>query len=486
MELHLAVDDLVLLAAAMTVVGVVTAGLATRLQVPSLLVFLGIGMVVADDGLGWVHFDDAQLAQSISVIALVLILFEGGLSLSWPTARRVAAPAVLLATIGVAITATIVAGVAALVFDVSGTTAWLLGAVVASTDAAAVMSVLRSAPVPRRLHDLLEAESGLNDPIAVLLTVGILETWAGDASGWGWVGFGLRQVAGGIVAGLLVGVVGSWVADRARLGGGGLFAVLSSGLAGTAYGVATQVGGSGLLAVYLVGMVLAHRLPRHLHSLRTVHEGFGFAAQMTLFLLLGLQVFPSDLPSVAGRGLVIAIALVLVARPLAVASVAPWFGFRRGDIAFLSWAGLRGAVPIVLATFPLTAHYPDAELVFDVVFFVVLVSVAVQGTTIAPVARRLGLEAEIAPATAVVTALDHVDADVIELTLDPSAAVVGRALADVPMPSGVRVALVVRGRTGVVPEGSTVLEADDVLVVVADAGSHVTADLDRWARGGAG
>jgi cell volume regulation protein A len=179
---------------------------------------------------------------------------------------------------------------------------------------------------------------------------------------------------------------------------------------------------------------------------------------------------------------VVAAALVLVARPLAVLAVVPWFRLGRGAVPFVSWAGLRGAVPIVLATFPLTAGYPDAELVFDVVFFVVLLSVAVQGTTIGPVARRLGLEADHRPATAVVTALDHVQADVVELTLDPTAAVVGSALAAVPMPVGVRVAMIVRGGSGVVPDGRTVLEPADVLVVVADAGGDTSARLDAWAR----
>jgi cell volume regulation protein A len=484
MELHLAVDDLVLTAAAVVVVGVLTAGLAGRLRVPSLLVFLVLGMAVADDGLGMVTFDDAQLAQSVSIVALVLILFEGGLTSSWRAVRHVAVPAVLLATVGVAITATIVAGAAVLIFDISGTTAWLLGAVVASTDAAAVMSVLRGAPVPERLRALLETESGLNDPIAVLLTVGILETWAGHASGLGWIEFGLRQVGFGIAAGVIVGIGGAWLATRAHLHGPGLFAVLGSGLAGLSYGLATQGGGSGLLAVYLVGALLVHRLPRHRHSLRTIHEGFAFAAQMALFLLLGLQVFPSDLPSIALRGLVLAAVLVLVARPLAVLAVVPWFHLGRGASRFVSWAGLRGGVPIVLATFPLTAGYPDAKLVFDVVFFVVLVSVAVQGTTIAPVARRLGLVADRLPATATVTGLDHVDADVVELTLDASAPIVGRSLAAVPTPSGVRVSMVVRNGRAVVPDGDTRLEAGDVLVVVAGGDANAEAALQAWVRSG--
>ena len=209
MSLHLAVDDFVLLAGALVVVGVLTAGLADRLRVPSLLVFLGIGMVVADDGLALVRFDDAELAQSVAVVALVLILFEGGLSASPKESRAVAAPAVVLATVGVAITASVVAVTAMLVLDVSTSTAWLVGAVVASTDAAAVMSVLKSSPVPRRLAALLETESGLNDPVAVLLTVGVLETWAGDATPGGWVLFGFEQLAGGTAVGVAVGLVGA-------------------------------------------------------------------------------------------------------------------------------------------------------------------------------------------------------------------------------------------------------------------------------------
>jgi cell volume regulation protein A len=482
MELHLQVDDVVLLAAAVIVVGVLTASFAGRFQVPSLLVFLVVGMVVADDGLGIVEFDDPELAQSVSVVALVLILFEGGLSVSWREAKRVLAPGIALATLGVGISAAVVAGAAYLLLDVSATTAWLIAAVVASTDAAAVMSVLRRAPVPRRLATLLEVESGLNDPVAVLLTVGILETWQGDASGFGWVWFALLQVGGGVLVGALVGLGGAWVAQRAHLPGAGLFAVLSSGLAGLAYGAATQINGSGLLAVYLTGMLLGHRMPRHQHAVLTVHEGFAFAAQMTLFLLLGLQVFPSDLDDVLGRGLVLTAVLMLVARPLSLLAVL-WSGFRWREIVLVSWAGLRGAVPIVLATFPVTVDYPDARLVFDLVFFVVLVSVAVQGTTIAAVARGLGLAADAVPATATIMGLDNVRADVIELELEDSAAVVGRALKDLPMPQGIRISVLERRERTIVPDGTTVLLPGDVLIIVADSASKATAALEAWVQG---
>ncbi len=483
MEVNLAVDDVVLLGAAIIVVGVVMAALAGQLRVPSLLVFLGLGMALADDGLGLVRFNDPELVQSIAVGALVLILFEGGLGLDLDDVKKVAAPSVVLATVGVGISATVVAGAALLLFDVSATTAWLLAAVVASTDAAAVMTILKRAPVPERLQAVLEVESGLNDPVAVLLTVGILETWAGDATAGGWVVFALQQILGGIAAGVGVGLVGAWLAERIRLGGVGLVAVLSTGLAGLSYGLAAQIGGSGLLAVFLVGLVLGHRLTRYRHTLRTVHEGFAYAAQMSLFTLLGVQVFPSELPEVAWRGLLMAVVLVFVARPLASLAIIPWFRLGRGATALVGWVGLRGAVPIVLATFPLTAEYPEAHLVFNVVFFVVFLSVAVQGATIPSVARRLGLQADHRPATTIVTGLDHVAADVIEVTLDESAAVVGFSLASAPMPAGVRASLVVRAGQAVVPHGNTVLEAGDTVVAVAASDTRAEPLLQAWARG---
>ena len=267
-SLHLAVDELVLLAAGVVVLGVLIAGLAGRFRVPSLLVFLAVGMVVGDDGLALVRFDDAELAQSIAVIALVLILFEGGLSASPTRIREVAAPAAMLATVGVGITAAVVAGAGILLLDLEANTAWLLGAVVASTDAAAILSILRGAPVPRRISTLLEAESGLNDPVAILLTVGVLETWAGDATAGGWVVFGLRQLAVGAAVGVIVGRGGAWLASHAHLGSASLNAVLGSGLAGLAYGVAASLGGSGLLAVFLAGLLLGRVVapparPRH-------------------------------------------------------------------------------------------------------------------------------------------------------------------------------------------------------------------------------
>jgi cell volume regulation protein A len=482
MTSHLHVDPYLLGGAMLLAVGVVLGGLARRVRVPGLLLFLGLGMLVGDDGLALVRFDDAQLAQSVAVIALVVILFEGGLAAPRRDLRRVLAPSSLLATAGVVITASVVALAAAWLFDLPGTTVWLMGAVVASTDAAATFSVLRGLPLPRRLAALLEVESGANDPMAALLTVGLLEAWQGNATAANIVVFGVRQIAGGLAVGLVVGIAGVAVLRGIRLPAASAVAVLATAFAGIAYGVAAGLGASGFLAVYVAGVVVGGRVPRHQVTIRSFDEGLAHIAQIVLFFLLGLLVFPSDLPDVAGRGLLLAAVLVLVARPLAVGLCLPWFGFRRRELVLASWAGLRGAVPIVLATFPLTKGYPDGSLIFDVVFFVVLVSTAVQGITVAPLAERLhlGAEPEAVGALAEIVPLETLAADVVQLELTSRSTLVGHTLAEVPPPGAARVAVLVRAGTALVPDGDTRLHAGDVLVVAVPPSGSTDA-LVAWA-----
>jgi cell volume regulation protein A len=482
MTSHLHVDPYLLGGAVLLGIGVVLGGLARRLRVPGLLLFLGLGMLVGDDGLALVRFDDAQLAQTVAVIALVIILFEGGLAAPRRDLRRVLAPSALLATVGVVVTASVVALSAAWLFDLPGTTVWLMGAVVASTDAAATFSVLRGLPLPRRLAALLEVESGANDPMAALLTVGILQAWQGNSGVPNVVVFGVRQIAGGLAAGLVVGLVGVALLRAIPLPSASGVAVLATAFAGMAYGTAAVLGASGFLAVYVAGVVIGGRVPRHQVTIRSFDEGLANIAQIVLFFLLGLLVFPSDLPDVAGRALLVAVVLVLVARPLAVALCLPWFGFRRRELVLASWAGLRGAVPIVLATFPLTAGYPDGSLIFDVVFFVVLVSTAVQGVTVAPLAERLhlGSEPEAVGALAEIVPLETLAADVVQLELTPRSGLVGHTLAEAPPPDGARAAVLVRGAVSLVPDGQTQLEAGDVLVVAVPPGGSIDA-LVAWA-----
>ncbi len=482
MHLELPSDELLLVGAALLVIGVLGAGLAERIRVPSLLVFLAAGMAIGDDGFNWISLSDANLSQGFAVAALVVILYEGGLSTRLADLRTVAAPALSLATVGVLVTAGICALVAAPLLDVDGTTALLIGAVIASTDAAAVFSALRHVPLPRRLGHLLEAESGANDPMAVLLTVGLLEAWQGQVTGADWLIFGLRNLVGGLVIGAVIGWLGAQVLARAPLTSASLYPVLGLGVGALAYGVAAELRTSGFLAVYVAGVLVADRAPSRRRSVRTFLEGLASTAQIGLFLLLGLLVFPSRLDSEALGALGVALVLVFVARPLAVAMSVGWLGFERRELVMVSWAGLRGAIPIVLATFPLTAGYPDGQLIFDVVFFVVVVSVLAQGLTVSTLATRLGLEAE--PETFATAAeslpLDAPGVEVLEIEVGLSCGVVGRALHEVPPPHDARVAVVLRGEEVVVPTGDTTLRAGDRVVVFGSARPDLAGAVQAW------
>lgn len=482
MHVELPTDQLVLVGAALLVLGVVSAGVAERLRVPGLLLFLVLGMVLGDDGLNWISLSDAELAQGIAVGALVVILYEGGLGSDFRDVRKVAVPAVSLATLGVAVTAAVAAGAATLFLDVDTTTALLIGAVVASTDAAAVFSVLRNVGLPRRLHHLLEAESGANDPMAVLLTVGLLASWEGDVTGLDWVVFGVRQLGGGLLVGLVVGWVGAELLVRSRLTSTALYPVLGLGLGGLGYGLAAWLSMSGFLAVYVTGMTVAARAPSRRRAVRTFHQGLASTAQIGLFLLLGLLVFPSRLDEEALGAFGVAVALVFIARPIAVLVSIGWMRFTKADLILVSWAGLRGAVPIVLATFPVTEGYPDGQLIFDVVFFVVVLSVLLQGLTVAGLARRLGLEAEpdLVASMAEALPIDAPGVEVLEIEVGRSCAIVGQRLVDAPPPMDARVAVVLRGTEVVVPTGASTLEPGDRLVVFGAAHPDLAAAVREW------
>lgn len=482
------VDTLILVGAALLALGAAATGLVQRVRFPAMLASLALGMALGSDGLGWLPFDDAELSQTLAVIALVVILFEGGLTTSWHDLRAVLVPASLLATLGVVATGAVVAGVALVALDVSTTTAVLIGAVVASTDAAAVFSAVRGQPIDRRVVRLLEAESGLNDPAAALLTVGVLAAWSGDPGPADWALFAVVQLVGGLAVGLAVGTATALALRKVAFSSAGLYPVIALAGAGLAYGGATTLGASGFLATFVAGVVVATRAPRRRPTITLVTDALASTAQIALFLLLGLLVFPSELPGAAADALLISLVLVLVARPVAVALCLLPLRWRPAELALVSWAGLRGAVPIVLATFALTAGYPEGELLFNVVFFVVVISTLAQALTVRPVARRLGLLATTPPPPALTTVLpiDEMATDVIEVELTTTAAVAGRALRDVPTPGDTRVSVVVRGGASLIPDGDTVLAVDDVLVVAAPArdAERTTAELVAWAGGG--
>jgi len=481
-HVDLPTDQLVLAGSALLVLGVVGAGIADRLRVPGLLLFLTLGMTLGDDGLNWISLSDAQLAQGIAVAALVVILYEGGLSTDFREVRPVAIPALSLATIGVVITAAVTAGAATVLLEIDRTTALLIGAVVASTDAAAVFSVLRNVGLPRRLSHLLEAESGANDPMAVLLTAGLLATWEGHVGAADWIVFGVRQLGGGLLVGLAVGWLGAELLTRSHLTSSSLYPVLALGVGGLAYGGAAALAMSGFLAVYVAGMVVAAKAPSRRRAVRTFLEGLASTAQIGLFLLLGLLVFPSRLDAEAAAAFGVAVVLVLVARPLAVLASIGWMRFRLVDLALVSWAGLRGAVPIVLATFPLTSGYPEGQLIFDVVFFVVVLSVLVQGLTVGPLARRLGMKAEpnVAASMAEALPVDAPGVELLEIEIGSACRVVGRPLAEVPPPLGARVSAVMRGGDVLIPTGASTLQAGDRIVVFGEAHPDLARAVRDW------
>lgn len=478
-------DLLILATAALLITGVLSAGIAERLRVPGLLLFLALGMVIADDGLALVTLGEPRIAQTAGTVALLVILFQGGLSTKPSDLRRAAGPGLALATVAVVLTAGLVAAGTWLLLDVDPITALLTGAVVSSSDAAAVFSVLRRAPLPRRLVALLEVESGANDPVAIMLTVGVLEAWQAAPTAWEWVTFGVLQLGGGLALGLLAGLAGAQLLNRTRLGTSSLYPVLALAIAGLTYGIGAAIGASGFLAVYVAGLIIGARVPRHRRTIRTFHDALADISEIGLFLLLGILVFPSQLPGVAPLGLAVTALLVLVARPLAVVACLVWFRYDWRELTLVSWAGLRGAVPIVLATFPFTARYPDGELIFNLVFFVVLASVAVQGLTVTPLAGRLGLRVE-GPAwgpVAEALPLDGVEAELVEVNVTADLHIAGKQIREVPLPQGALLTALVRGDRTYVPTASTQLRAGDLLLVAMPRRPAATREVVAWARG---
>jgi cell volume regulation protein A len=387
-----ALEDRLLLVGAVLLLSVLGAVAARRVRVPVLVLFLVLGMLLGSDGPGGIYFDDADLTRTIGVLGLIAILFEGGLTSDWREVRRVLAPAVLLSTIGVLVTAAIVGVAARLLFDLSWPASFLLGAIVGSTDAAAVFATLRFTNLRRRTGSLLGVESGLNDPMAVALTLGLIGWLTRPAYGTGDVALLLvRQLGLGAVIGIVLGALAARLLPRLPSELAPFAPVASVGAAALAFGVAGAAGGSGFLSVYLVALFIGNTPMPLRRTIVSFHEGLAFLAQVALFIALGLLVFPSRLGGVALSALALTVVLTVVARPAAVLLSTVAQGFGRRERIFLSWAGLRGAVPIVLATFALSENVAESQTIFNAVFFVVLVSALLQGLTLEPLARRLRL-----------------------------------------------------------------------------------------------
>lgn len=465
---------LVLVASGLLLLGVVASRLSSRLGVPGLLLFLAVGMLAGSDGPGGIEFDNAELSQTLGVVALAFILFDGGLSTRWGEIRPVLVHGVALSSVGVLITAMLVGVTAWWAFDLPMETGLLVGAIVSSTDAAAVFSVLRSRDVSLRgrLRPLLEFESGSNDPMAVFLTIGFVELITNPASSMvDFVPLFVAQMAVGAVVGIGAGRAAVWGLNRIHLDHEGLYPVMSLAIVGVTFGLAAVLGGSGFLAVYAAGIVMGQRRFIHKNSLTRFHDGVAWASQIGMFVLLGLLVFPSELPSVALPGLVVSVTLILVARPLAVFATLTPFRVPWRDQALVAWVGLRGATPIILATFPLLEGVPDANLIFDAVFFIVLSSALVQGTTIPAAARWLRVDAPIERRTAwpiQPRSIQPPEASLHELVVPPGSPITQQPLVELGLPVGTMIVLIERNDRFTVPTGSTLLHDDDRLLVLGD------------------
>jgi cell volume regulation protein A len=459
---------------------------ATRTGLPVLVAFLALGMLLGSDGPGNIAFDDAELAREVGIIGLAAILYEGGLQTSWRRLREVAVPAALLSTVGVVVS-TVLTGIAAhALFDLTWLESFLLGAVVSSTDAAAVFATLRFTHIRRRLARTLEAESGGNDPMAIALTIGLI-AWVEQAD-YGLADLSLlvlQELGLGLLVGVALGIGASWVFARLPQSIGAFAPVASVSAAALSFGAADVIGGSGFLAVYLVGLAVGSTPSRYRRQLVAFHEGLAFLAQVALFIVLGLLVFPSDLRDIATAGLVLALLLMLVVRPAAVWISTAFSAYDSRERLLLGWAGLRGAIPIVLATFVLSSDVPEREDIFNAVFFIVLVSTIVQGRTLEWVAGKLGL---LSPAPAVAHPPLEVGPlsklDLIDFVVAPDHAIAGAAVREVGLPRSAIIAVVARGDDTIPPRGSTIIEPGDRLFVLAPHAMRrdVEDTFSRWRR----
>jgi len=484
-----AVDEglMLLLVGAILAASILVALGAARTGLPVLVAFLALGMLLGSDGPGGIEFDDARLAREVGIVGLAAILYEGGLQTSWRRLRQVAVPAALLSTVGVGVSALLTGAAAYWLFDLTWLESVLLGAVVASTDAAAVFATLRVTHIRRRLARTLEAESGGNDPMAIALTLGLI-AWIERPDAYGLDDLLLlvvRQLGLGLLVGAVLGAAAVWVFGRLPQSIGAFVPVASVAAACLSFGAADVIGGSGFLAVYLVGLAVGSTPSRYRRQLVAFHEGLAFLAQVSLFIVLGLLVFPNDLPEVALPGLALAVVLMLVVRPAAVLASTFLADFDRRDRLLLGWAGLRGAVPIVLATFALSSDVANKETIFNAVFFVVVVSTVVQGTTLEWVAGRLRL---LAPAPVVHDAPLEVgplsQLDLVDFAVADDHAVNGAAVRELGLPRTALIAVINRGDDTIPPRGSTVVRAGDRLFVLVPRARR--ADLEdvfaRWRR----
>jgi cell volume regulation protein A len=474
-------ETVAIIVSILILLSVIVSKISDRLGVPLLLLFLGIGMLAGSEGIGGIYFDDPHITQSIGIAALTIILFSSGLDTPWKSVRSVLNEGISLATIGVIITASVFGFFAYFILRLTILESLLIGAIISSTDAAAVFSILRSRGVnlKGRLTSLLELESGSNDPVAVLLTITLIAFITGSSTSIpAALGSLLLQLAIGLAFGWMMGKTALFLINKLRLGYEGLYQILIIGLLFFTFGGTTLLKGSGFLAVYFFGLLLGREDFLHKRSVLRFFDSTAWFSQIFLFLTLGLLVFPSRLIPVMLPGLGLALILVLLARTLAVFIALLPFKYSIREKLFISWVGLRGAVPIVLATYPLVAGLTNARLMFNIVFFVVVVSVLLQGTLLPRMAKWLQLENPEPPQPKPpleIVAGELISSELIETLIPADSSVVGKPIVELNLPPGYLVVLIAREGAYLQPKGSTVLNAGDRLIALTEKEALVTA-----------
>lgn len=445
-----------------------------NIGMPSMVLFIGIGMIAGSEGLFGIPFEDPGIAQSIGIVALVFILFSGGLETKWTSVKEVLKEAVILSTLGVLLTALLVGLFLNLVFHFDLLQGLLLGAIISCTDAAAVFSTLRSRDLSLKgkINSILELESGSNDPMAVFLTLGIIQLIKVPGTSYLQIFFMfLMQMGVGGILGYLSGKIMVVVINKLKLRHDGIYPVFSLAYACFIYGFTALLGGSGFLAVYIAGIVVGKESFVQKKSMTRFFDGLAWLSQICMFLTLGLLVFPSRLLNIFAIGVMLSVFLVLVARPVSVFISLAFSKFRWNEKAFISWVGLRGAVPVILATFAMIANIPNADTIFSIVFFIVLTSALIQGWSLSPAAKLFNVgmplpkkkhyPLEYAP-------MEGVDTELIDLFVPFNADVAGKTIVELGLPKDCLITMINRDENFLVPSGGSVLEEGDIVLILVN------------------
>jgi cell volume regulation protein A len=472
--MNLTIENILLVGSLLLLISIFAGKTSYKFGVPTLLLFLGIGMLAGSDGIGGIRFDDPKLAQFIGIVSLNFILFSGGLDTNWKAVKPILREGIALSTLGVFLTAVSLGTFVYFVTDFTIYESLLLGSIVSSTDAAAVFSILRSKSLALRtnLRPTLELESGSNDPMAYVLTIAFLTLVINqDKSFLSIIPLFLQQMIFGGILGIAFGVASKYIINKIKLDFEGLYPVLVIALMFITFSATDFVGGNGFLSIYICAVYLGNQDLIHKKTILKMFDGLAWLMQIVLFLTLGLLVFPSEIIPYMGIGLLISIFLILVARPIGVFISLMFFKMKMKRRFYISWVGLRGAVPIVFATYPLLAGIDKAHMIFNIVFFISVTSILIQGTTLSIVAKWLGVglpETQKKFTDTDLLLTENPKAIMKELIITKECFAVDKKIIELGFPKNAIIAMIKRGESYIIPNGLTIVEVNDTLIVLAD------------------